>query len=339
MKTAAFVAFLCLTTAAACSHGPRPGSTAVAPREACAGGKLRVHFYAVGQGLSALVDLPDGRHVLVDTAESPTRAGCGEVCRQQHAHLMAKLQADLGVAPIDMLWITHPHSDHIGGALDVLHAFTVKQFADNGRDMSAAEISAVHAEASQRGVQMTEIYPGHARSPLAAGPGTTITAIVPSAWPTSCSEDRNACSILLRIDHCESSILFTGDEELAEESLLDQLATVTLLQVGHHGSDTSSGPAFLQRVKPHYAVISAGKPGEGMNRTYCHPRAQTVAALSAVLGGPLSGRVRSFDGAVSCKHATETNWVDVPSSDRLWATERDGDVVLSTAGDGTFVRE
>src|SRR5678815_4347431 len=72
-------------------------------RAPCNGPPLRVHFYNVAQALSALVDLPDGRHILVDTADGAERAGCGEPCSSAHAHLMSSLAADLGQSPIDML--------------------------------------------------------------------------------------------------------------------------------------------------------------------------------------------------------------------------------------------
>jgi len=171
-----------------------------------------------------------------------------------------------------------------------------------------------------------------------------VTGIAPSKWlegsgEKDCPKDRNECSILLRVDYCKSSILFTGDAEVEEEALLDPHGQATLLQVGHHGSDTSCGPAFLAKVKPSYAVISAGKEAEGMNRTYCHPRASTVAALTAALGGAGSNTIRAFDAAASCKGSTDAHWREVPASDRLWATERDGDVVLTTTGDGTFVKQ
>jgi competence protein ComEC len=48
--------------------------------------------------------------------------------------------------------------------------------------------------------------------------------------------------------------------------------------------------------------------------------------------------IRAFDGD-RCANATPADWIDVPASDHLWATERDGDVVLSTTGGGVFVRE
>lgn len=132
--------------------------------------------------------------------------------------------------------------------------------------------------------------------------------------------------------------MFTGDAEHDEEALLDPGGPVTLLQVAHHGSETSTTPAFLAKTRPRYAVISAGKPDQGLNREYCHPRALVVRRLVAVLGGGASVALKAFDGT-RCDRATPADWVAVPGSDRLWATERDGDIVLSTSGDGVFVRE
>ena len=90
---------------------------------AASGPSLTIHFYDVGQGLAALVDLPHGRHVLVDTGDRPGRAGCGDPCGVASRHLTASLREDLAGAPIDLVWITHRHSDHIGGVEEVLDAF------------------------------------------------------------------------------------------------------------------------------------------------------------------------------------------------------------------------
>jgi competence protein ComEC len=116
---------------------------------------------------------------------------------------------------------------------------------------------------------------------------------------------------------------------------LDTGGEVTLLQVAHHGSGTSTSPGFLARARPHYAVISAGAPWMGYNREYCLPRALVVARIGRALGGPASGRLMAFDGE-RCERASGSDWVAIPTSDHLWATERDGDVVLSTTGDGVF---
>jgi competence protein ComEC len=297
---------------------------------------MTVHFYDVGQALAALVDLPDGSRIVVDTGEAPRRSRCGGA-RCDARGLVSKLWADVRLAPISLVWVTHQHADHIGGAPDVLAAFRVGAYADNGRDERKPEVLRAHRVAHDRGVVAYVVDPAHSDVPLADSPGVHLRAIVPPVWPASCAIDPNECSIGLRIDFCASSVLFTGDAEHGEEKTIDPGGPVTLLQVAHHGSETSTTPAFLAKAKPKYAVISAGSPNEGTNRDYCHPRAIIVERLTRLLPGPRSKSIRAFDGA-RCDHASPDDWVDVASSDNLWATERDGDVVLTTTGDGTFVR-
>jgi len=308
------------------------------------GDSLRVHFYDVSQGLAALVDLPGGRHILVDTGDAPTRERCGQDCPSAHRHLLDALARDLAGAPIDVLWITHQHSDHIGGARDVLGQFLVKLYVDNGRDSAKAEVARTHDAARARGTLLETVSPAHPSgatgSALAGVQGPArVSAVVPATWPGDCSTDPNECSLGLRIDYGTSSILFTGDAEHGEERVMPIVGKVTLLQVGHHGSETSSTEAFLVRAAPRYAVISAGHAGAGMNADYCLPRASTIEKVNHALGGGSEKTLLGYDGKISCRKSHGAGWVSVPVTDRLWATERDGDIVLVTRGDGVFERE
>jgi hypothetical protein len=118
---------------------------------------------------------------------------------------------------------------------------------------------------------------------VADGTDVHLTALAPKSWPVDCAKDANDCSIMLRIDYCSSSVLFTGAGSNPEKSEV-ALKPVTLLQVGHHGSETATGDDFIRAGKPRYAVISAGKKGEGLNRTCCHPRKEIVHRLNTALG-------------------------------------------------------
>jgi competence protein ComEC len=134
-------------------------------------------------------------------------------------------------------------------------------------------------------------------------------------------------------------LLLVGDAEQEEEAVLTgTVQPATLLQVGHHGSATSTSDAFLKKVNPKYAVVSAGKPNEGMNKGYCHPRQVTIDRLDSTLGGTKTGKIEAFDETGKCSKIVPQpdHWHKVSTSDHLWFTERDGDVVLTTKGDGTF---
>jgi competence protein ComEC len=301
---------------------------------------MRVRFYMIEQGLSALVELPDGRRILVDAGASSTAPGCGNAaCKNAHDNLVANLHRDLAGKPIDLMWITHQHEDHIGGAADLLSKFTVKSYVDNGRAAAAADVAAAHTAAQAAHVPISTVSPVQSTMPVKSTKGIRIRPMVPTSWVKTCDSDENICSIGLRIDYCSSSVLFTGDAEFQEEKQLDPMGPATLLQLGHHGSDTSTGPAFLAKIAPKIAVISAGRPGFGMNRSYCHPRASTVKAVTQFLGGPGSKTLLAFDGNVSCMGSGPTNWLSIPASDQLYATERDGDLSFVTHGDGVFTRE
>lgn len=339
------------------STTPAPSPTAqggLAPDHTpCGGAPMTVRFYDAGQGLAALVTLPDGRTILVDTGESPSRPGCGPACAAWHEHVMARLHQDLGKGALDLLWITHAHSDHVGGAADVLRAFPVKTYVDGGRDLEAAAVSAARRAASERGVAVVVVDGPHEPALLDDRDDVKVRAVVPRTWPASCTGstrgadpsigrgrratgNANNCSLGLRIDYCRSSVLFTGDAEAAEEAALDTGGSVTLLQVAHHGSETSSTPAFLEKARPRYAVVTSARPGEGTNGHFCHPRKAAVERLNAWIGGPAGPPVEAFgDGRCG---GDPGGWTKVPASGQLWFTARDGDVELTTVGDGTFQR-
>lgn len=291
---------------------------------------LRLHVYDVGQAAAALVELPDGRAVVVDVGGVRTSV----------AH---RLAADLAGRPISLLWITHPHDDHLSHARAVLRELPVELWADNGRDGGSPSRGGgegmgarLRAEARRRGVPVVSVTPSTPGLPFPqAGEALRLTPVLPRAWVRRCLEgNANDCSIALRIDYCGSSILFLGDAEEEEERALEPLAPATLLVVAHHGSHTSSSERLLRRVQPRYAVISVGRPPN----EYCHPAARTIERLDAVLGGPRTRSVQAYD-VHRCDQAARRIPIRIQRSDRLWVTSADGDVTLVTTGDGTFRRE
>lgn len=305
--------------------------------DGCGGDPLTVKFYDAGQALAVLVTLPDGRHVLVDTGESPTRPGCSP-CKAWHKRVVDGLKADLGDTPIDMLWVTHQHSDHHGGLPGIAAAgIQINAYVDNGQEPTKNGVDKARKAAQQAGASLHEIQPAATELPIEDTDDVDLEAVVPQQWPVDCAAHPNDCSIGLKITYCNSSILFTGDAELDPEKAWE-VGDIDLLQVGHHGSATSCSSEFLEKTKPNYAVASSAKIGAGTNKGYCHPRQVTVESLNSIIDNGTQGWVMAFDGAVKCANAGSSNWKKVPTSSTTWYTSRDGDVVLVTKGDGTFER-
>jgi competence protein ComEC len=322
-STSALVTLTLALTLSACAHrekspvAPPPQPTTT---EKCGDGTpMQVRFYNVGQALSVLVTFPDNTHWLVD-------AGTGMSGGKQK--LLNNLRRDLNGSAIDLMWITHQHADHMNAASAILDEFTVKTYVDNGEDVEARPAKAA-------GIRLAATD----KLPTPAAP-VKITPYLPSGHVSSCPSNPNNCSIGLRIDYCSSSILFVGDAEEDEEAMLPRNQSVTVLQVGHHGSPTSSSEPFIAAIKPKYAVISAGQPMKGTNATYCHPSAKTVKTLNSTVLAGSTKELKTFtdNPKKKCQGSTEADWIMSPTNEHIWATERDDDVVLGTVGNGAFVR-
>ncbi|MDN5361646.1 MAG: competence protein ComEC [Moorella sp. (in: firmicutes)] len=224
-----------------------------------AAGKLRVHFLDVGQGDAILVQLPDGRNILID-------AGSNEA-----GPTVIKNLKEYGVAQLDYVIGTHPHEDHIGGMDQVIDAFPVGKVylprvthnTDSYRDLLLA--------IKNKGLQATEAKAGVT---LPLGEGVQATFVSPAK---SNYEDLNDYSAVLHLTYGKTAFLFTGDAgTTAEQQMLagHQPLKADVLKVAHHGSRSATGTAFLKAVAPTYAVISVGRGND-----YGHPHAQTLQRL------------------------------------------------------------
>ncbi len=256
-------------------------------------GVLRVTFLDVGQGDAALLDLPDGSAALIDgggLVGSPVDTGERVIAPA----LRARRRDALSLAVL-----THPHPDHFTGLASGLTAIRVGALWDTGqgeRESVAGGYASLLASMRARGVPVQR--PADICGPHAIG-GAHVDVLAPC--PDSLLErDPNDNSVVARISYGARAFLFVGDAERVEEADLLHLGPARLradvLKVGHHGSRTSSSPAFLAAVAPQEAVISCG----ARNR-FGHPAPSTLEALVAA-------------------HA------------RIWRTDHDGAVTMTTDG-------
>ena len=103
-----------------------------------------------------------------------------------------------------------------------------------------------------------------------------LNVVVNCIGPTKEYEDLNNASAVIRMEHDNISFLFCGDmQKQAEEEISKRVIRSTVMKIGHHGSDTSTSIAFLDVVKPTYAIISVGK-----NNNYQHPSVSTLKLLN-----------------------------------------------------------
>ena len=182
-----------------------------------------------------------------------------------------------GVDELDGLVATHPDADHIGGLPDVLDAFPVSTVYLSGEDDKATTtfntfLRAVQDEGSQ-------VVAARAGLELEWG-GTDVTVLSPP--PDSeggLFGESNEDSVSMVLAFGEARVLLTGDAENRGEEYMSTgrfAGPVTVLKVGHHGSNTSTTPLFLSRFRPEIAVIAVGE------NSYGHPTPQTLRRLKTV---------------------------------------------------------
>ena len=225
-------------------------------------GALRLVIFDVGQGLSVAAQTRN--HLLLyDTG--PDFSGDAD---SGNRILIPSLRAQ-GMTKLDGLMLTHDDADHTGGALSVMQAMPIGWLSS-----SLPHDSPI-------------LQQSHTARRCADGQswdwdGVHFVVLHPAADSYAQHEIRdNNRGCVLKISTDKFSVLLTADiEKDAERRLLqlhaDQLPA-TLLVVPHHGSKTSSTPAFVEAVHPQYAVFSAG-----YRNRFGHPKEEVVERYRAI---------------------------------------------------------
>jgi competence protein ComEC len=276
-----------------------PAALAQPPRRWRPDGRLHVYVLDIGQGDSTLIVSPTGKTVLIDTGD----AGRDEL-------VLGALDLFAGGRRVDLFVASHAHQDHIGEADTVIRGARVERILDSGYPDGSSNYTSRTLErylqaAVDRRVPVTKAEPGQT---FDLGGGARITVIAPSrpyfrkADLGGGSDTPNANSVVLRLDHGNFSMLFTGDAEAETEArLLGQgdrsRLRAKVLKVAHHGSLAASSAEFLRAVRPDVATISAGA-----TNCYGHPSPEALRRLresgARVYRTDLHGQIRiTSDGS------------------------------------------
>lgn len=217
---------------------------AAVPPEKEGAALLRATFLSVGQGDSALVELPGGKTMLVDGG------GTNSPDFDVGERVVAPFLRTRGISRIDYMVLSHAQHDHMGGLPFIAKNFEVGEFWWNGD----GGLGALGDALVEKGVPIRTIK---ASTPPVKAGGAAIEFFSPREGSPL---DRNDNSLVFRISHGRRSILFTGDiGEKAERLITGQDISADVLKAPHHGSRYSSSGAFLSAVGPSAVVVSAGR--------------------------------------------------------------------------------
>jgi beta-lactamase superfamily II metal-dependent hydrolase len=260
-----------------------------------AAARLVVDFLDVGHGDAILVTSPAGKRVLID-------GGPGEAGARVAAFVRAR-----SALPLDLVVLTHRHADHLGGLAQVIDSSGARLFMDAPSPSHSADPEHIHASPAyarllalldRRHIPVRDAVRGRT---VDLGGGAVLVLLTPPEPPIVGSRsDVNANSVVVRLELGQVRMLLTGDAEAVTETWLlgsgaaDVRADV--LKLAHHGSRYASSTLFLAAVGARVAVASCGPAGHSGQ---LHPETEA--------------RVRST-GA------------------RLYRTDRDGDIEISTDG-------
>lgn len=248
----------------AASAEPSPAAEALPPVSLADGlpgeDGFSILFVNVGKADAAILQFGDST-VLIDT-------GSAESAPQLFAALNA-----LHVTNIDAVFVTHSHSDHLGG-LDALAAnFEIPVvYSPFYSEPDKNGVGKIVKRAEKLGLSHRELQAGEA---VSVSSSVSFTVLGPLTFNEA---DDNDNSLVLRFTFADRTFLFTGDMQFAEEqTLIDSGADLRsdVLKVGNHGNPDATGDDFAALVSPSLAVISTNTQEDADSANV-----RVVAALS-----------------------------------------------------------
>jgi competence protein ComEC len=222
-------------------------------------GDLRVTYIDVGQGNSALLELPGGHTALIDGGGFSDNNTF-----DMGARVLAPFLWRKKIRTIDTLVLSHPNSDHLNGLIFIARHFNVKTIWTNNEPRTTLGYKRFKKIIAQEQINLPD-FQQMPRQQLINGvefcflypPADFLARKAHQKWRST-----NNNSLVVKVSFGDISFLFAGDimaeaeQELVEFSGADLGCDILL--VPHHGSRTSSSQPFISSVQPNVAVFSAG---------------------------------------------------------------------------------
>ena len=236
-------------------------------------------WYRSPDAVVAAVDVGQGACVCVLSGDETLMFDCGGMNTLSNAgETAATWLESAGRTKVDTLVLSHLHEDHANGVPMLLELMPVEQIIFSpDADRDEGILASIELAAEAHGVELIRLRENQwlQRGNISLKLFAPDAAEKVSAGP----DDANERCIMSLVSVGSFDMLFTGDApQYAERRLISEyeLPDTELLVVGHHGSDSSSGPEFLDAVRAETAVISVGK-----NNSYGHPTRQVLVRLQS----------------------------------------------------------
>ncbi|MHA7962685.1 DNA internalization-related competence protein ComEC/Rec2 [Paenibacillus sp. CAU 1782] len=251
-----------------------------------------ISFLDVGQGDSALIRTPGGKHILIDGGGTISFQKPEEAWKTRKdpfevgAKVVVPLLLKRGVQHIDLLVVSHLDSDHIRGLAAIAEQIPISAVWWNGSIKEAQDAKSLLQLLLDKKIPLYAPKAGEIWNP---DPDTSLAVLWPPAEPVDSQsagvrlvKDQNEISLVLELETYGKRFLFTGDIGSATERSLMRMmvegknepAGINIMKVAHHGSRFSTASDWLDFWRPAVAVNSAGT-----NNPYNHPHPDTLGRL------------------------------------------------------------